>query len=114
MRGWVCLGREDSCTLQEAAHCLPAGSDIQPRFHGPPGNGKTISIKALMHTLLFDRGKDPIPTLYVRNAPNTYHIRNVFTQARALAPCMLVLEDIETIVTPLTRSYCAFPNLTFT
>ncbi|KAK1819201.1 hypothetical protein LTR12_006391 [Friedmanniomyces endolithicus] len=31
-------------------------------FHGPPGNGKTISIKALMHTLL-DR-KDPIPTLY--------------------------------------------------
>ncbi|KAK3067459.1 hypothetical protein LTR53_015671 [Teratosphaeriaceae sp. CCFEE 6253] len=56
-----------------------------------------------MHTLL-DR-KDAIPTLYVRHAPQTYHIRNVFTQARALAPCMLILEDIETIVTPQTRSY---------
>lgn len=73
-------------------------------FGGEPGNGKTISIKALMHTLLFDR-KDPIPTLYVRDAPYNYHIRNVFTMARRLAPCMLVLEDIETIVTPQTRSY---------
>lgn len=73
-------------------------------FGGSPGNGKTISIKALMHSLLFER-EDPVPTLYVRNAPATYHIRNVFTMARRLAPCMLVLEDIETIVTPQTRSY---------
>ncbi|KAM0721874.1 hypothetical protein Q7P37_002799 [Cladosporium fusiforme] len=73
-------------------------------FGGPPGNGKTISIKALMHALLFDR-KHPIPTLYVRDAHYNYHIRNVFTMARRLAPCMLVLEDIETIVTPQTRSY---------
>ncbi|KAK4898928.1 hypothetical protein LTR27_003659 [Elasticomyces elasticus] len=72
-------------------------------FHGPPGNGKTISIKALMHTLL--ARKNPIPTLYVRNAPQTYHIRSVFQQARAQAPCMLILEDVETIVTPQTRSY---------
>ena len=33
-------------------------------FYGPAGNGKTISIKALMHTLA-DR-KDSVPTLYVR------------------------------------------------
>jgi transitional endoplasmic reticulum ATPase len=33
-------------------------------YHGPPGNGKTISIKATMH-MLYDR-KDPIPTLYVK------------------------------------------------
>ena len=72
-------------------------------FYGPPGNGKTISIKALMHTLL-DR-KHPIPTLYVKSAPRTYDIRNVFQKARSLAPCMLILEDIETIVTPYTRSY---------
>ena len=72
-------------------------------FHGPPGNGKTISIKALMHTLL-DR-KHPIPALYVKSAPNSYAINQVFIQARALAPCMLILEDIETIVTPETRSY---------
>ena len=74
-------------------------------FAGPPGNGKTISIKAIMHTLLFERGGAPIPTLYVRNAPQTYDIGAVFTTARRLAPCMLVLEDIETIVTPRTRSY---------
>lgn len=73
-------------------------------FHGPPGNGKTISIKALMHSLLFER-EHPIPALYVRNAPNAFHIRNVFATARRLAPCMLVLEDVETIVTAQTRSY---------
>jgi len=73
-------------------------------FGGEPGNGKTISIKALMHTLLFER-EQPIPTLYVRNAPRTYDIGSIFSMARRLAPCMLVLEDIETIVTPHTRSY---------
>lgn len=73
-------------------------------FYGPPGNGKTISIKALMHTLLRHRPK-PIPTLYVKSAPNVFHIKNVFALARRLSPCLLVLEDIETIVTPATRSY---------
>jgi len=34
-------------------------------YYGPPGNGKTISIKAMMHTLYAQ--KDPIPSLYVRN-----------------------------------------------
>lgn len=34
-------------------------------YHGPPGNGKTISIKAMMHTL-YDRD-EPVPSLYVRN-----------------------------------------------
>lgn len=33
-------------------------------YHGPPGNGKTISIKATMR-MLYDR-KDAIPTLYVK------------------------------------------------
>ncbi|ETN40001.1 uncharacterized protein HMPREF1541_04276 [Cyphellophora europaea CBS 101466] len=72
-------------------------------FHGPPGNGKTISIKALMHTL--SRRTLSIPTLYVRSAPTTFSIQSVFTFARRMAPCMLVLEDIETIVTSATRSY---------
>jgi transitional endoplasmic reticulum ATPase len=72
-------------------------------FHGPPGNGKTVSIKALMHTLAHrDR---PIPTLYVRSAPSTYTIGRIFSFARTMAPCMLVLEDIETIVRETTRSY---------
>ncbi|KAH9908511.1 P-loop containing nucleoside triphosphate hydrolase protein [Xylariomycetidae sp. FL2044] len=72
-------------------------------FYGPAGNGKTISVKALMHTLA--ERDNPVPTLYVKAAPNTMHIRNVFAMARREAPCMLVLEDIDTIVTSQTRSY---------
>jgi transitional endoplasmic reticulum ATPase len=34
-------------------------------YHGPPGNGKTISIKAMMHSL--SKRNPPIPTLYVRS-----------------------------------------------
>ena len=34
-------------------------------YYGPPGNGKTISIKAMMHSLY--NLKIPIPTLYVRS-----------------------------------------------
>ena len=70
-------------------------------FHGPVGNGKTISLKALMHTIL-DRN---VVTLYVKSAPQSYHLRSVFQMARAMTPCMLVLEDIDTIVTNSTRSY---------
>jgi transitional endoplasmic reticulum ATPase len=70
-------------------------------LHGPPGNGKTITIKALMHTL----DKQKIPSLYVRSAPFTYHIGAVFAMARRMAPCILILEDIETIVNTSTRSY---------
>ncbi|KAF2098637.1 P-loop containing nucleoside triphosphate hydrolase protein [Rhizodiscina lignyota] len=72
-------------------------------FHGPVGNGKTISIKALMHTLYQRSPK--IPSLYVKSAPYTYHIRAVFEFARRMTPCLLILEDIETIVTPANRSY---------
>lgn len=72
-------------------------------FYGPPGNGKTISIKALMHELYYR--EKPIPTLYVKYAPSTYDIRNVFSLARQYSPCLLIMEDIETIVTSKTRSY---------
>lgn len=72
-------------------------------FHGPAGNGKTISLKAIMHDLSVR--KDPIPTLYVKEARYTYNIEQVFNLARQLAPCLLVFEDIDTIVTAETRSY---------
>lgn len=64
-------------------------------FYGPAGNGKTISIKALMRTL--SERKQSIPTLYVKSAHYTYNIREVFELARAEAPCLLVMEDIDTI-----------------
>lgn len=72
-------------------------------FHGPVGNGKTISLKALMHTV--QERKKPVVTLYVKNAPYAWMLRNVFTMARSMTPCMLILEDIDTIVTKSTRSY---------
>jgi len=72
-------------------------------FHGPPGNGKTISIKALMHSMYLRKAK--IPCLYVKSAPATYMIAQVFQLARSEAPCLLIFEDIDTIVTPETRAY---------
>jgi len=72
-------------------------------FYGPAGNGKTISIKALMHTLA--ERKHSIPTLYVKTAPRTFDIGRIFALARQMSPCLLVLEDIDTIVTAQTRSY---------
>lgn len=76
-------------------------------FYGPPGNGKTISIKAMMHTL-YDRA-DPIPTLYVRSlvaygGPEKA-INMIFSRARQNAPCFLVFEDLDSIITDSVRSY---------
>lgn len=57
-----------------------------------------------MHSLS-EIKESSIPALYVKSAPRTYDIRRIFTQARYMAPCMLILEDIDTIVTPSSRSY---------
>ncbi|KAL8848884.1 MAG: hypothetical protein Q9221_006109 [Calogaya cf. arnoldii] len=73
-------------------------------FHGPAGNGKTISIKALMNSLFRSNGLS-IPSLYVKSATSTWAIRRVFQQARYMSPCLLIFEDIDTIVTKNTRSY---------
>lgn len=54
---------------------------------------------------LFQRKGLSIPSLYVKSAHNTWDIRNIFTQARYMAPCLLIFEDIDTIVTPSNRSY---------
>ena len=76
-------------------------------YHGPPGNGKTISIKSMMHTL-YDHA-DPIPTLYVKTlagyAPPEFMLGQIFGKARAEAPCFLVFEDLDSIVTDRVRSF---------
>lgn len=76
-------------------------------FHGPPGNGKTISIKATMHTLY--KRSPPIPTLYVKTLvsfmPPEYSIESVFRKARQEAPCYLVFEDLDSLVTDEVRSF---------
>ncbi|KAI1202479.1 P-loop containing nucleoside triphosphate hydrolase protein [Nemania serpens] len=76
-------------------------------YHGPPGNGKTISIKATMH-MLYAR-KEPIPTLYVRTLASfggpEYALMAIFNKARQFAPCYLVFEDLDSIVSDQVRSY---------
>ena len=56
-----------------------------------------------MHTLSVR--KDPIPSLYIKAANYTYNIHQVFTFARQMSPCLVIFEDIDTIVTDKTRSY---------
>lgn len=55
----------------------------------------------MMHALAA-RDK-PIPSLYVKAMDGA--VREVFVKARQMAPCLLILEDIDTVVGPETRSY---------
>ncbi|KAJ4374326.1 hypothetical protein N0V83_003067 [Neocucurbitaria cava] len=82
-------------------------------YYGPPGNGKTISIKAMMHSL-YQRGVEgdsrlAVPTLYVRTLSSfggpEYSIKQIFGKARQEAPCYLVFEDLDSIVNDSVRSY---------
>lgn len=76
-------------------------------FYGPPGNGKTISIKAIMHSLY--ARNDPIPTLYVRSLSSfggpEYSVNQIFSQARQEAPCLLIFEDLDSMIADGVRSY---------
>jgi hypothetical protein len=72
-------------------------------FIGSPGNGKTHTIKALIN-------KIQQPCLYVKSFKSEYstdseNIRKVFKQARQSAPCILVLEDIDSLLTDENRSF---------
>ncbi|KAG8904720.1 hypothetical protein FRB99_001306 [Tulasnella sp. 403] len=71
-------------------------------FLGPPGNGKTISLKAVMK-------ESPHPSLYVKNfnsyAGEEYAMQMVFDYARRKAPCILVLEDLDSLITDRNRSF---------
>ncbi|KAH8880535.1 P-loop containing nucleoside triphosphate hydrolase protein [Thozetella sp. PMI_491] len=76
-------------------------------LHGFPGNGKTISIKALINSLA--ARPDPIPSLYVKafdscNGPK-WSIRSVFEHARSMSPCLLIFEDLDSMVEAKVRSY---------
>ncbi|MDQ2887530.1 MAG: ATP-binding protein [Chloroflexota bacterium] len=72
-------------------------------FVGPPGNGKTHAVKALINSL--DR-----PCLYVKSFKAEYsededNIHDVFKRARKAAPCILVLEDLDSLLTDENRSF---------
>jgi ATPase family protein associated with various cellular activities (AAA) len=71
---------------------------------GPPGTGKTMSVKVLANTC-------GVPFLYVRGLNSFYEcrptaraVREVFQGARERAPCLLCLEDVDTLVSEALRS----------
>ena len=72
-------------------------------FVGPPGNGKTHAVKALINLL-------EKPCLYVKSFTAEYssdadNISKVFAKARKTAPCILVLEDLDSLLTPENRAF---------
>ena len=77
-------------------------------FHGSPGNGKTTTAKVLMKALM--TRPQPIPTLVVKTlAQRSFgpqmSVRQIFTKARQTAPCLLLFEDVDSLVTDQVRSY---------
>ena len=72
-------------------------------FVGTPGNGKTHAVKAIINAI-------QQPCLYVKSFKVEYrtdedNIRLVFERARKSAPCLLVLEDLDSLVTSENRSF---------
>src|SRR5215510_15064523 len=68
-------------------------------FIGPPGNGKTHTVKALINQL----GKTCI---YVRSFEDDEEsMAEVFKRARLVAPCFVVLEDLDSMIKSETRAF---------
>lgn len=72
-------------------------------FIGPPGNGKTHALKSLINAT----GK---PCLYVKSFECGYQtehetIRGVFGRARRSAPCLLVFEDLDSLINDKNRAF---------
>ncbi len=72
-------------------------------LHGPPGNGKTQTIRALIN-------EAKVATIYVRSlrgyrVPPETSIKRIFQRAREIAPCVIVMEDIDSLISPGIRSY---------
>jgi len=70
---------------------------------GPPGNGKTHTVKALINAL-------NMPCLYVKSfraehSTDEDNIHAVFDRARKSAPCILVLEDLDSLLNDENRSF---------
>jgi hypothetical protein len=77
-------------------------------LHGVPGNGKTLSIKALINYL--SKLPNPIPALYVKSMSNKcdmpqWSVDAIFSKARKMAPCLLILEDLDSMIVEKVRSY---------
>lgn len=65
---------------------------------GPPGNGKTLCVRLLVK-------QAALPTIFVRSFAARYgeeesNIMDVFRRARKIAPCTLILEDVDSLIKP--------------
>ena len=72
-------------------------------FIGPPGNGKTHTLKALINQL----GK---PCLYIRTFKSEHgteeeNMGEVFKRARMTTPCVIVLEDLDSMIDDNNRAF---------
>jgi hypothetical protein len=70
---------------------------------GPPGNGKTHCLRALIKFLA-------VPCLYVSSFKSRYgeedsNIESVFQRAREITPCCLVFEDLDAMIHDGNRSF---------
>ncbi|PPQ77701.1 hypothetical protein CVT25_011136 [Psilocybe cyanescens] len=74
-------------------------------MHGPPGNGKTISLKTIMKTC----GEKGFAPLYVKSfrswKGDEGAMADVFDKARQLAPCVIILEDLDSLINDGNRSF---------
>lgn len=72
-------------------------------LHGPPGNGKTQTIRGLIK-------RANVSTIYVRSLwgyrmrPET-SLKTIYQRAREIAPCIVVMEDIDSLITDGLRSH---------
>jgi SpoVK/Ycf46/Vps4 family AAA+-type ATPase len=72
-------------------------------FLGPPGNGKTLCLRATLKLL-------EVPVLYVMSlkakySPEDANIGEVFKRAREVTPCCLVFEDLDAMIHDKNRSF---------
>jgi hypothetical protein len=82
-------------------YCIPWKRGVL--FIGPPGNGKTHTLKALVNQL----GR---PCLYVKGFKSEYatdqeNIHSVFMRARITTPCLLVMEDLDSMINDNSRAF---------
>ncbi|KAF6762084.1 ATP-dependent Zn protease [Ephemerocybe angulata] len=74
-------------------------------MHGPPGNGKTISLKTIMKTC----GEKGFQPLYVKSFQSWMGeeaaMAAVFDKARELSPCVIILEDLDSLINDQNRSF---------
>ncbi|KAL8647699.1 MAG: hypothetical protein Q9210_005400 [Variospora velana] len=74
--------------------------------HDLPGNGKTLSIKASMQSL--STLDPPIPSLYVKSLgkkADSSDIQDIFEKARTSSPCLIIFEDLDSLVGDNVRSF---------